>query len=128
MANKPKDTSIWPTLEEQLATSRVIHGSALEKLIRDNQDFTLLRPEEATDNLGLPPWIRVYWRKLHPEGRYNAEDATGGYPLSLRDTYHSMLIDQEWPARLAQRRDKNVTASDKAGPKTRHQSGGTHGH
>jgi hypothetical protein len=92
----------WPTLEEQLAASRVIHGSALEKLIRDNQDFSILRPEEAHDDLQLPPWIRVYWRRLHPEGRYAAEDPTGGYPLSLEETWHAMLKDQEWPARIPQ--------------------------
>jgi hypothetical protein len=40
----------WPTLEEQLAEANVTPGSALEKLIRDNQDFGLLHPEEVLDN------------------------------------------------------------------------------
>ena len=47
--------------------SKVIPGSALEKLIRENQDFDMLSPEEAHDRLRLPPWLRVYWRKQHPE-------------------------------------------------------------
>jgi len=71
---KPK----WPSLEEQLAASRVARGSALEQLIRDNQDFEILRPEEARDKLRLPPWLRVYWRKLHPDAKY-----TGPRRLSM---------------------------------------------
>jgi len=35
----------WPTLREQLAESHVPAGSALDKLIRANQDFSLLRPD-----------------------------------------------------------------------------------
>jgi len=37
MANEPKGKAhlpAWPTLEEQLVASKVIHGSALEKVIR----------------------------------------------------------------------------------------------
>ena len=51
----------WPSVEHQLVQSNVVPGSALEKLIRDNQDFHLLRFEEATDKIGLPLWLRVYW-------------------------------------------------------------------
>ena len=56
----------WPSIEEQLAASRVPRGSALEHLIRDNQHFEMLEDEPA-DLFGLPPWLRAYWRKLHPE-------------------------------------------------------------
>jgi hypothetical protein len=70
----------WPSLEEQLAAAGVIHGSALEQLIQDNQDFAMLRPEEATDRLGIPPWLRVYFRKQHPGGDYTGP---GGYPHLL---------------------------------------------
>jgi hypothetical protein len=85
----------WPTLEEQLRASKVIPGSALEKLIRENQNFDLLRPAEANDKLRLPPWLRVYWRKQHPEYRYAEHDPTGGYPLALRDLYLWMLEHQD---------------------------------
>jgi hypothetical protein len=85
----------WPSLEEQLRASKVIPGSALEKLIRENQDFDRLRPEEAHDKLGLPPWLRVYWWKQHPELRVPAHDPTGGYPLALRDLYLWMLEHQD---------------------------------
>jgi hypothetical protein len=89
------DAPHWPTLEEQLKASKVIPGSALEKLIRENQDFEMLRPEEAHDKLRLPPWVRVHWRKKHPELRYPAHDPTGGYPLALRDLYLWMLQHQD---------------------------------
>ena len=66
----------WPSLAEQLRG--VTPGSALEQVIRQNQDFALLRPEEATDDPGLPPWLRVLWRKAHPELTYSNDGATGG--------------------------------------------------
>jgi hypothetical protein len=89
------DRPHWPSVEEQLEVSKVIPGSALEKLIRENQNFELLRPEEAHDKLRLPPWLRVYWRKQHPELRYALHDPTGGYPLALRDIYMWMLQHQD---------------------------------
>jgi hypothetical protein len=85
----------WPSVEEQLATSKVVHGSALEKLIRGNQDFTMLRPEEAHDKVRLPPWIRIHWRKLHPDGKYFGP--SGGYPLVLKQLYDWMLAHQDLP-------------------------------
>jgi hypothetical protein len=75
----------WPTLKAQLQKSHVPAGSALEKLIRENQDFSMLRPDEAYDNLRIPLWLRVHWRKAHPEGTYSAADPTGGYPLVLKE-------------------------------------------
>jgi hypothetical protein len=86
-------TSHWPALEEQLATSRVVRGSALEGLIRDNQDFHMLRPEEAHDQLRVPVWLRVYWRKLHPDADYSAP--SGGYPLTLVDLHEWMMQHQD---------------------------------
>jgi len=85
-------SSIWPSIDNQLAASEVIHGSALETLIRDNQDFHKLREEEAHDQLGLPPWLRVYWRKLHPDADYSGPGA--GYPGSLSDLYEWMVDNQ----------------------------------
>jgi hypothetical protein len=85
----------WPSVERQLAESNVVPGSALEKLIRDNQDFHLLRSEEATDKIGLPQWLRVYWRKQHPEVEYRADDPTGGYPRVLKNLHAWMLTHQD---------------------------------
>jgi hypothetical protein len=88
----------WPSLEEQLSAAKVVRGSALEQLIRENQDFRLLRPEEAGDKLGLPPWLRVYWRKHHPKGVYSADDPTGGYPRVLKNLYGWMVLHQDLPS------------------------------
>jgi hypothetical protein len=95
----------WPTLEEQFASAHVMAGTALEQLIRDNQDFDMLRPDELDDTLGYPPWLRVFWRKRHPDGNYSANDASGGYPLALGEIYHSMLRDQDWPGTAVFRPD-----------------------
>jgi hypothetical protein len=81
----------WPSLEAQLARDHVPAGSALEKLIASNQDFQLLRPEEAADKIAVPLWLRVLWRKRHPEGNYTAADGTGGYPLVLHETHEWMV-------------------------------------
>jgi hypothetical protein len=75
----------WPTLKAQIDRAHAPAGSALEKLIQANQDFSLLRADEAYDNLRIPLWLRVHWRKAHPEGNYSAADPTGGYPLVLKE-------------------------------------------
>jgi hypothetical protein len=87
-------TPVWPAVENQLARDHVQPGTALEKLIRANQDFSLLRPEEANDKLLIPLWLRVNWRKAHPEGNYSSDDATGGYPLVLREVAEWMVHHQ----------------------------------
>ena len=89
----------WETLKQQLDKQyygiKVKEGSALEKLISENQDFSLLRPEESNDVRGLPPWLRVFWRKNHPEGVYSADDPTGGYPLVLKEILEWMMTHQD---------------------------------
>ena len=47
----------WPSIEEQLRRDNVPPDSALERLIRQHQDVDMLRPEEATDRIGLPLWL-----------------------------------------------------------------------
>jgi hypothetical protein len=81
----------WPTLKTQIQKAHAPAGSALEKLIQANQDFSLLRPEEAYDNLRIPLWLRVHWRKAHPEGNYSPADPTGGYPLVLKEVAEWMM-------------------------------------
>lgn len=85
----------WPTLDEQLAAGRVRPGTALAALIAANQDFSRLRPEEAKDSLPIPLWLRVHWRRHHPEGVYSAKDPTGGYPFVLKEAYEWLLAHQD---------------------------------
>ncbi|MFL6260609.1 MAG: hypothetical protein ACJ76Y_12915 [Thermoanaerobaculia bacterium] len=81
----------WPSLQSQLAQDRVPAGSPLAKLIADNQDFKLLRAEEAYDKIPVPPWLRVLWRKDHPDMRYVPGDGSGGYPLVLKEAHEWMV-------------------------------------
>jgi hypothetical protein len=85
----------WPTVEEQIAAAKVVDGSALERLIRYNQEFEMLRPDEVNDKVRLPPWIRIYWRKQHPEGKYIGP--SGGYPLVLNQLHDWMITHQDLP-------------------------------
>jgi len=93
MAEKPK----WPSVEEQLDRHNIRRGSALEQLVRDNQDFHMLRPEEAHDRIDIPLWLRVYWRKTHPGSQHHPGDPTGGYPLVLDTVLAVMLANQDNP-------------------------------
>jgi hypothetical protein len=79
----------WPTLAEQLAEDHVPPGSALAALIRDHQDFTVVRGEARGDR-PAPPWLRVAWRRAHPEARPAPGDPTGGYPLVLKEIHEWM--------------------------------------
>ncbi len=89
----------WPSLGAQIAASPVAidSGSELAKLIAVNQDFGMLRPEEANDNRGLPPWLRVLWRKSHPQAKFPplSQDPTGGYPLVLKEVWEWLLHHQD---------------------------------
>jgi hypothetical protein len=98
MANKKV---LWPEVEEQLAAYPIRRGSALEKLVRENQDFHMLRPEEAHDDLEIPLWLRVYWRKHHPGSRHAAGDPTGGYPRVIKTMLQTMLANQDNPGGAA---------------------------
>jgi len=91
------DAPVWPTLEEQLAAAHAIPGSALEKLIKNNQDFEMLDPSEANDVWGLPPWLRVWWRKKHPELSHKGPIP---YPPLLRRLRQWMSANQDLNADL----------------------------
>ncbi len=90
--------SIRPSLEEQLAQDHVIPGTALDRLIRDHQDFSSLDPREAVDTLGLPPWLRLVWRRGNPTWRYRGDDPTGGYPHVLKEVREWMRAHQDLQA------------------------------
>ena len=85
----------WPTVQEQLEKSQVQAGSALEHLILENQDFSMLNPKEANDHLRIPLWLRVLYRKNHPNDRFSPNDPTGGYPLVLHEVWEWMSTHQD---------------------------------
>jgi hypothetical protein len=92
---KSTDRPQWPPIETQLVSAKASHGSAFEKFILANQDFTLLRPgESSSDEIGIPLWLRVYWRKQHPESRSSAGPA-GDYPEFLHRVEEWMQVNQD---------------------------------
>jgi hypothetical protein len=95
VAAPPHSNPAWPSVEQQIRKDKVKPGSALEHLILSNQDFRMLRADEANDKIPVPPWLRVYWRKGNPDGNYSAADPTGGYPHVLKEVHEWMLTHQD---------------------------------
>jgi hypothetical protein len=85
----------WPSLDKQLRKDHVRPGTALEALVYENQDFGLLFPEEANDTIPVPLWLRVWFRKGHPELTYSRLDPTLGYPRVLHEVHEWMTSHQE---------------------------------
>jgi hypothetical protein len=96
-AKKPETG--WPSLKEQLANARAIPGSALEKVITANQDTSMLAPSEVNDGLPFPPWLRIWWRRSHPELDFSGPRV--GYPLVLKEILEWMVDNQNSPALAA---------------------------
>lgn len=85
----------WPSIDDQLLKDKVLGDSELERLILANQDFSLLHPNEARDDIPVPPWLRVMWRKAHPEMVYTPADPAGGYPHVLKEIHEWMTHHQD---------------------------------
>jgi hypothetical protein len=86
----------FPPVEDQLRAARVEYGSALEQLVRDNQDISLLRPEESEDDgIDIPLWLRVHYRKNHPELIPAPAGAVGDYPEALENLHEWMKTHQD---------------------------------
>ena len=105
-------------MDQQLRAAKAVHGSRLEQLIRDNQDFKLLHPRESHgDRTGLPLWLRVHWRKNHPEASYSPNDPTGGYPRALKNLHTWMVENQDLPGVDLSAATKNAKTAKKRGRK-----------
>jgi hypothetical protein len=85
----------WPALDKQLGKDHIRPGTALESLVYENQDFRMLFPEEANDTIPVPLWLRVWFRKGHPELTFSRQDPTKGYPRVLHEIHEWMLSHQE---------------------------------
>jgi hypothetical protein len=76
-----------PGAEEQIAAAQVDPNSPLAQLIRENQPAELpaAMAADVTDpgEIDVPVWVRVYWRRQHPEAEFVAEDPTHGLPKAL---------------------------------------------
>ena len=95
-ATPPQPAAHWPTIDQQLKRHRVParHGSReadpQQPGLRDAP-----APRRRNDKIPVPLWLRVYWRKEHPEATYSAADPTGGYPHVLKEMAEWMQIHQE---------------------------------
>jgi hypothetical protein len=116
-SRKPRE---WPSVEEQLRDARAVHGSALERLIRENQNLELLHPDELGDGLPIPPWLRVNWRKQHSDQVPDSSSPAASYPYPdvLDSLYEWMRIHQDLPG-------WDWEARPSGGGQPRRRSGGT---
>jgi hypothetical protein len=88
----------WPSAEEQVREAGAPKGSVLEKLIQEHQDRSLLHPEESPDDsLRLPLWIRVYWRRNHPDLQVSTVNPLAAYPDMLNQLHAWMLSHPNTP-------------------------------
>ena len=87
-----------PTVADQIKQTGARPTSALAKLIRENQDIELLHPDELADTYPAPLWLRVAWRKQHPEIAMPAKNPGAAYPEVLSQIYKRMVAnpDQPW--------------------------------
>jgi hypothetical protein len=86
-----------PTVNDQIRQTGAPSGSELEKMIRENQDFDLLAPEELDDAYPIPLWLRVAYRKQHPEIVFPAKNPGGAYPEVLSQVYRRMVANPNEP-------------------------------
>jgi len=84
-----------PTVASQIKNARAPKGSALESLVRENQNFDLLAQEEMEDDHPYPLWLRVLWRKLNPDIVMPEENPGAGYPGFLSEIYTRMVINPD---------------------------------
>ena len=89
----------WPSAERQVAEAKAPSGSALEQLILDNQDFNLLDPRELNDDYDIPLWLRVHFRKRHPEVQLSTVNPGASYPEALERLYNWMKANPDLPER-----------------------------
>src|SRR3954467_1335106 len=84
-----------PTVDGQIESANAPRGSALERMIRANQDFDLVHPHELDDTYPVPLWLRVAWRKQHPDVQIPAKNPGAAYPEVLSQLYRRMVADPD---------------------------------
>ena len=82
-----------PSVASQIREAKAPKDSQLEKLIRENQDFDLLASEELDDDYPVPLWLRVVYRKQHPEIVFPAKNPSAVYPEVLSQVYRRMIAN-----------------------------------
>jgi hypothetical protein len=86
-----------PTVDSQIRDAQAPKGSVLETLIRENQNFEMLAPSEMNDDYPLPLWLRVFWRKQHPEIPMPEKNPGAAYPEVLSQIHKRMIANPDLP-------------------------------
>jgi hypothetical protein len=86
-----------PSVASQVRDARAPKGSVLEKMIRENQQFDMLAPEEVDDDYSPPLWLRVAYRKQHPEITFPEKNPGAVYPEVLSQVYQRMIANPDGP-------------------------------
>ena len=105
-----------PSVEDELDKAHAPKGSVLEKLIRENQDYSLLAPEELVDKYPVPLWLRVAWRKAHPEIPMPAKNPGAAYPEVLSQVYRRMVANPNQPWGPSATREITSPSKEKNNP------------
>lgn len=66
-------------------------------MIRDNQDFEMLDASEMDDEYSPPLWLRVAYRKQHPEIAFPEKNPGAVYPEVLSQIYRRMMANPDEP-------------------------------
>jgi hypothetical protein len=87
-----------PGVERQIRDAKAPKGSPLERMIRQNQDFDLLAPEELDDEYPVPLWLRVAYRKQHPEIAFPDKNPGAVYPEVMSQVFRRMVANpnEKW--------------------------------
>ncbi|HEV3115895.1 MAG TPA: sialidase family protein [Gemmataceae bacterium] len=64
-------------------------------MVENNQELHLLKAAGVKGKIDVPDWLKVYYRKQHPQLKAALQDPTQGYPLALESIYHWMLTHQD---------------------------------
>lgn len=86
-----------PSVASQIRDAKAPKGSRLENLIRQNQEFEVLAPGEIGDEYPLPLWLRVFWRKQHPEIEMPEKNPGAAYPEVLSQLHRRMVDNPDLP-------------------------------
>lgn len=86
-----------PTVTDQIRQAGAPSGSRLEAVIRENQNYEILHPDELDDDYSLPLWLRVFWRKHHPEVQMPDKNPGAAYPEVLSQLYRRMVANPNAP-------------------------------
>jgi hypothetical protein len=95
LSTKIRARNVLPPIDTQLQADDIDADSILARVVRQSQDAELLCDSEFDDHLGIPLWLRINWRKGHPEDHFRCDDPGYGYPRVLYEAYGWLVRHQD---------------------------------